>query len=121
MFAETVSGRSSQYAGCGRELADGYPVVLAYVDRLDAETRDIIAMLTPADLERECLTPAGAPITAWKWLRAMAEHEVHHRAEIYLMLNLLQVPTPPLYGLTSEEVLARSKPAAARDRGTGSA
>lgn len=42
------------------------------------------------------------------WLRAMAEHEAHHRGQIYLMLNMLEVPTPPLYGLTSEAVRARS-------------
>ena len=39
---------------------------------------------------------------------AMVEHEVHHRGQIYLMLNMLEVSTPPLYGLTSEEVRARS-------------
>jgi uncharacterized damage-inducible protein DinB len=38
----------------------------------------------------------------------MVEHEVHHRGQIYLMLNMLEVPTPPLFGLTSEEVRARS-------------
>jgi uncharacterized damage-inducible protein DinB len=40
----------------------------------------------------------------------MVEHEVHHRGQIYLMLNLLQVPTPPIFGLTEEEVHARSVP-----------
>jgi uncharacterized damage-inducible protein DinB len=64
--------------------------------------------LSDADLERKCQTPAGAPITTWKWLRAMVEHEVHHRGQIYLMLNMLEVPTPPLFGLTSEEVRVRS-------------
>jgi uncharacterized damage-inducible protein DinB len=45
-----------------------------------------------------------------KWLRSMAEHEIHHRGQIYLMLGLLGIATPPLYGLTSEEVRARSIP-----------
>jgi uncharacterized damage-inducible protein DinB len=108
MFAETVAGRPSRYAGCGRELADGYEAVLAYFDRLDTETRVIIGALSDADFERKCQTPAGTPITTWKWLRSMCEHEAHHRGQIYLMLNMLEVPTPPLYGLTSEEVRARS-------------
>jgi uncharacterized damage-inducible protein DinB len=108
MYAETVAGRPSRYAGCGRELADGYEAVLAYLDRLGAESRAIFAALTDADLQRKCETPAGTPITTWKWLRAMVEHEAHHRGQIYLMLGLLAVPTPPLYGLTSEEVRARS-------------
>lgn len=108
MYAETVVGRPSRYPGCGRELADGYEAVLAYFDRLDAESREIIGSLSDADLARKCQTPAGAAITTWKWLRAMAEHEAHHRGQIYLMLNMLGVTTPPLYGLTSEEVRARS-------------
>ena len=108
MYAETVSGRPSRYPGCGRELADGYDAVVAYFDRLDLEAREIIGTLSDADLQRKCLTPAGVAITTWKWLRAMAEHEAHHRGQIYLMLNMLEVPTPPLFGLTSEEVRARS-------------
>lgn len=108
MYAETVAGRPSRYPGCGRELADGFEAVLAYFDRLDDEAKAIIASLTDADLTRKCQTPAGVAITTWKWLRAMAEHEAHHRGQIYLMLSMLQVPTPPLYGLTSEEVRARS-------------
>jgi uncharacterized damage-inducible protein DinB len=108
MYAETLSGRPSRYAGCGRELADGYEAVLEFFDRLDAEARAIIGALSEADLAGKCQTPAGTPITTWKWLRAMVEHEVHHRGQIYLMLNMLEVPTPPLYGLTSEQVRAQS-------------
>jgi uncharacterized damage-inducible protein DinB len=108
MYAETVAGRPSRYPGCGRELADGYEAVLEYFDRLDAEARTMISGLTDADLNRKCQTPAGVGITTWKWLRAMCEHEAHHRGQIYLMLGMLGVATPPLYGLTSEEVRERS-------------
>src|SRR4051812_38499478 len=108
MYAETLAGRPSRYAGCGRELADGYDAVLDYFDRLDVEARAIIGGLSDAQLAGKCQTPAGTPITTWKWLRAMVEHEVHHRGQIYLMLNMLEVPTPPLFGLTSEQVRERS-------------
>ena len=108
MYAETVAGRPSRYTGCGRELADGYDAVFEFFDRLDTEARTIIGSLSDADLERKCLTPAGTSITTWKWLRAMCEHEAHHRGQIYLMLNMLEVPTPPLYGLTSEELRVQS-------------
>jgi uncharacterized damage-inducible protein DinB len=108
MFAETVSGRPSRYAGCGKELADGYETILEFAERLHRESMEIFAQLTPEDLNRKCATPEGAPITTWKWLRAMVEHEIHHRGQIYLYLSMLGVPTPPLYGLTSEQVRERS-------------
>ena len=109
MYAETVSGQPSAYPGCGRELAEGYEQVVAYFDRLAAESRAIFAALPDAALVRKCRTPAGSEITTWKWLRAMVEHEAHHRGQLYLMLGMLHVATPPLYGLTSEEVRARSR------------
>jgi uncharacterized damage-inducible protein DinB len=68
----------------------------------------IFAELSDEALQRKCQTPAGVPITTWKWLRAMVEHEAHHRGQLYLMLGMLNVQTPPLYGLTSEEVRERS-------------
>lgn len=108
MYGETVQRRPSRYPGHGRELADGFPAVLEYYDRLHAESRDIFGALDAAALAAKCETPAGTPITTWKWLRAMLEHEAHHRGQLYLMLALRGVRTPPLYGLTSEEVRARS-------------
>ena len=108
MYAETVSGRHSRYAGQDRTLADGLPETLAYYDRLHAESREILSALSDEQLNGKCRTPAGTEITTWKWLRAMIEHEVHHRGQIYLMLRMLGVSTPPLYGLTSEEVRAKS-------------
>ena len=108
MFAENVQGLPSRYPGHGRALADGYEEVMALYRRLRGESREIYARLTPQDLEKKCVTPAGVPLTVWKWLRAMVEHEVHHRGQLYIYLAMLEVPTPPLYGLTSEEVQARS-------------
>jgi uncharacterized damage-inducible protein DinB len=109
MYAETLSGRPSRYPGHGRELADGRDAALSYLDRCHAESMEHFRALTPEQWQGKCLTPAGTPISTWKWFRAMVEHEAHHRGQMYLILNLMNVPTPPLYGLTEEEVLARSR------------
>lgn len=110
MYGETVQGRPSRYPGHGPEVAGpgGWAATLAYYDRLHAESRAIFDALSPERLRERCETPAGAPITVGKWLRAMIEHEAHHRGQLYLMLAMRGVPTPPLYGLTSEEVHART-------------
>jgi uncharacterized damage-inducible protein DinB len=74
--------------------------------RMHAETVDLLQRLRPEDLDRKCVTPEGHPITSWKLLRAMVEHEIHHRGEIYVYLALLGVPRPPLYKLTEPELRA---------------
>jgi uncharacterized damage-inducible protein DinB len=106
MWAETVAGRPSRYTSHGRELADGLDQVLAYLDQMHAESMAIFRALSDEALAGLCRTPAGATMPVWKWLRAMIEHEAHHRGQIYLMLSMLSVPTPPLYGVTSEELRA---------------
>ena len=108
MYGETVQGKPSRYSGHGHDLADGFDAVVAYYDRLHDESLAIFGGLTDARLAAKCITPAGTPITTWKWLRAMLEHESHHRGQIYLMLGMRRVKTPPIFGLTEEEVVARS-------------
>jgi uncharacterized damage-inducible protein DinB len=107
-FAENVVGRPSRYHGCGPELADGKDQVLAFMERMHVETIDILKVLKPEDLERKGTSPQGVPVTAWKLLRAMVEHEVHHRGEMYVYLALLGVDRPPLYGLTEPELRQHS-------------
>jgi len=108
MFIENVAGRKSIYTGCGKELADGYENVLNFFNDRHRESVEIISSLSDEDLNRKCTTPGNTEITVWKWLRAMVEHEIHHRAELYIYVNLLKIKTPPMFGLTSEEVQARS-------------
>ena len=104
IWGDNLQGKPSQYKTHGKELADGYENILALMERLHKESLEIFSSLTDANLQTKCKTPGDVEITKWKWLRLMVEHEIHHRGQIYLYLAMLGVPTPPLYGLTSEEV-----------------
>ena len=75
------------------------------MNRLHEESVEIFSGLSEQQLQEKCVTPAGNPITTWKWLRAMCEHEIHHRGQLYTYLGVLGVETPPLFGLTSEELV----------------
>ena len=108
MFAENAQRRPSRYPGHGKELADGRDDIVKYMRAMHAEAMGIFRGLTEDDLNAKCVTPGVAEITVWKWMRLMVEHEIHHRGQIYLYLGLLDVPTPPLYGLTEEQVRERS-------------
>ena len=109
IWAETVHDRQSAYVTHGRELADGRDAVLAFLDRMHEESMAQFRTLTPDALAGTCATPEGTRLTTWKWLRMMPEHEIHHRGQLYTMLGILNVPTPPLYGMTATEVQQRSK------------
>jgi uncharacterized damage-inducible protein DinB len=108
MFAENAQRKPSRYPGHGKELADGYDAIVAYMRAMHEESMVIFRALGEDDLQAKCMTPGGAEITVWKWMRLMVEHEIHHRGQIYLYLAMLDVPTPPLYGLTEEQVKERS-------------
>lgn len=108
MYGETIAGRPSAYQGCGKDLAEGYDNIVAWFNEMHRQSMEIFSSLRDEDLQRECLTPGNAKITTWKWLRAMIEHEIHHRAQIYTYLGMLGIPTPPIFGLTSEEVISNS-------------
>jgi uncharacterized damage-inducible protein DinB len=110
MWAENARRRPSRYPGHGEQLARGAEAVRAYLDRCHAEAMEIFRSLSDPDLAEECETPGGAAISVGKWLRLMVEHEIHHRGQLYLLLSMLKVRTPPLYGLTEEEVRANSLP-----------
>lgn len=108
MYAENACFRPSRFNGNGPELADGKVEVLLFFEEMHRQSMAIFEKLTPENLMAKTSTPAGTPIILWKWLRAMVEHEVHHRSQIYLSLSILGVETQPLFGLTAEQVASRA-------------
>ena len=108
LFVEVACGRLSCYEshdGCWGTTADE---VRGLMTRLHDESQELLMAFSQADWERAVVTPGGASMAAWKWLRAMCEHEVHHRGQLYLMLRLCGIATPPVFGMTSEAVARAS-------------
>ena len=110
MWAENVAGRPARYPGHGAALAPGYEATSRYVFDLHGEAMSIFGALTADQYDAPVLTPGGVRMPARKWLRAMLEHEAHHRGQLYLMLRLIGVDTPPVFGMTSEEIVDLSAP-----------
>jgi uncharacterized damage-inducible protein DinB len=108
MFVETAALRPSRYPGHDTSLAASYDAVLQYFTSLHQQSMEILRSFSPEDFSRRCTTPDNSSITVWKWLRAMTEHEIHHRGQMFIYLAMLGVEAPPLFGLKEEEVRARS-------------
>jgi uncharacterized damage-inducible protein DinB len=106
MYAENAMMRPTQYKGCGKNLAATYEEVMAFHEEKYKESMEIFKQLTAEDLYKKCLTPTGIEISTAKWLRAMLEHEAHHRGQLYVYLAMLNVKTPPIFGLNEAELVA---------------
>jgi len=114
VFVECACGGRNRYAGCGRELADGRDTVIRFMEQMHIQSINMLRQLSDDQLQQKCQSADGTPMTTWKLLRSMVEHEVHHRGEIYAYLGVLGTSVPPLYGLTSEklrEIAERPNPA----------
>jgi uncharacterized damage-inducible protein DinB len=95
-------------AALGRSGDTDLARALAELDALHEESCAMLADLGSREGEgallRRVTTPVGAEITAWKLLRAMCEHEAHHRGQLTLYLRMLGVEPPPIFGHKAEAV-----------------
>ena len=105
LYAEVVQRKKSKYSGCGKELAEDYDHVVAYFDKCHQESMEIFCGLSNDDLNTKYEMPGGAKISGDSVLRLLAEHEIHHRGQLYVYLGMLGIKTPPIFGLTSEQVI----------------
>ena len=67
----------------------------------------IFRAMSEQDVARPVESPMGT-YPAWQYFMFAYDEHWHHRGQLYLILGMVGVTTPPLYGLTSEEVRARS-------------
>lgn len=104
VFAETALGNPINYAGCGKELADGFDAVLQYFNKMHEESIQIFKSMKDEDLKKTIRALDGREMELGQFLRALIIHEVHHRGALYIYLNLLGVKTPPVLGFTEEQV-----------------
>jgi uncharacterized damage-inducible protein DinB len=109
VFAQVLSGGSPTYTGCGKGLADGLENITRYVDEMHKQSIEIIASLADQDLTRKIRSLSGKEVELETFLRALATHEIHHRAVLCIYLNMLGISTPPILGFSEQEVIQLSK------------
>lgn len=104
MFVEVVLDGRWLYPGHGPLLGASKAEAVAYLETVHAEVRHRLAE-APADaLTRKRPTPDGHEVSAWRLLMLMAEHEVHHRAQISQYLVDLGLQPPQIFGRRVEEM-----------------
>jgi uncharacterized damage-inducible protein DinB len=79
--------------------------------RLDADHRAQMARLATVPdgrLAEKVEDLDGRRLSAWRFLMAMVEHEVHHRSQLDSWLALAGTEPPQIYGYSMEEALAKA-------------
>jgi uncharacterized damage-inducible protein DinB len=84
----------------------------SWVPALEASREELAAALAGASEERltakvEPIAREGRPLSAWRLLMMMAEHEVHHRSQIETYAGLNGWPVNQIFGRTNEWVVSQ--------------
>lgn len=111
LFAELIQGNQVSYNECGKELAANYSEIITYFNKMHSESMEIFSALKEPDLNRKIKTVNGSETSIANFLRALVVHEIHHRGALCIYLNLLDIKTPPVLGLTAEQIIELSKTA----------
>ena len=104
LYIQNILKKNSIY--CGHKISgiESKKDLISHLDMNHQKTIAELTILPDKYLNERCITPAGSSISVWKLLRVMIEHEIHHRGQIFSYLNMLNVKTTPIFGLTSEEI-----------------
>lgn len=111
LFAELIQGNPVNYIGCGKELASDYADILSYFNKMHSESMAIFTALNDQDLNRKMKTANDSETSIGNFLRALVVHEIHHRGALCIYLNLLDIKTPPVLGLSAEQLIEISNSA----------
>ena len=90
------------------------PATRALLERVHAEEMARLATVPDARLDATITDLEGQPTRTWRFLMAMAEHEVHHRSQLDCWLAAAGAEPPQLYGYRMEDVVARARGGTAR-------
>jgi uncharacterized damage-inducible protein DinB len=109
MFMNIAQFKTSTYVGCGSEYGKSFTQIVDLSERQHSESMAIIQSFDQDHFNKKCITPSGIQMTVRKWLRAMNEHEIHHRGQLYIYLAMLNIEVSPVFGMTSEELIDKAK------------
>jgi uncharacterized damage-inducible protein DinB len=97
-----------KYAGHGGDQKT-LDELLAHLDQTHRDPMDALRTLPDSELDqRRPALEGNAQVSAWRWLMAMCEHEIHHRSQLAMYLFLLGITPPHIYGLGMEDLIAKA-------------
>ena len=84
-----------------------WEITRARLDEAHASEMARLRSVPDARLHEKVADLEGGQVSAWRFLMAMVEHEVHHRSQLDAWLALAGTEPPQIYGYRMEDVVAR--------------
>ena len=110
MFVRVAMEGRWKYEGHEAGSGQSLDTLIAQLEATHVEAMSKLDEFPDQDLNEPRYGPTGEgrPIKAWRWLMAMAEHEIHHRSQLAVYLSLMGVQPPHIFGLGVEDLIALS-------------
>jgi len=110
MFIRVAIEGRWKYEGHEAEGEQSLDELIALLESTHTEAMSKLKKIPDQDLNLPRYGPKGDghPLKAWRWLMAMAEHEIHHRSQLAVYLSLMDVKPPHIFGLGVEDLIALS-------------
>jgi uncharacterized damage-inducible protein DinB len=110
MFIRVAMEGRWKYEGHEAGSEQSLDALIAKLESAHVEAINKLEGFPDQDLNEPRYGPKGDghPVKAWRWLMAMAEHEIHHRSQLAVYLSLMGVQPPHIFGLGVEDLIAIS-------------
>lgn len=99
-----VAGEPMKYPGHDPSLGADLGAAREYLNACHAEGVKLLEGLPDSSLSQKRTGADGRPASAWRFLMASVEHEVHHRSQLANYLTWLGHQPPQLFGVPMEDL-----------------
>lgn len=106
MYLRAFQGEGWHYSGHPPRLAPDKAAALSLLEERQREFDTALRMASSDALNARREDLAGRPLSAWRILMLLVEHEVHHRSQLTGYIAMLGARPPHIFGIGVEELPA---------------
>ncbi|WCK54946.1 DinB family protein [Aneurinibacillus sp. Ricciae_BoGa-3] len=104
MFVGVICEGNWHYSGHESRLAGTKKELLSLEQQIHKQCIEKFLRLSDEVLTQKRNTLQGYPVSVWRVFHTLAEHEIHHRGELTVYLQMINVAPPQIFGIRVEEI-----------------